>query len=65
MDKLRVKKTESSVYEDGATFEKWGNQEIGTEEAKKRIAKNNGIDELSVEQFLELTKMCGYHRASL
>lgn len=65
MDKLRLKKTESSVYDDRATFDKWEHFEIGTEEAKKRIARSNEIEELSEEQFLELTKMCGYHRASL
>ena len=64
MNKLKLKKTESSVYNDRATFDKWENYEIATEEAKKRIAKSNEIDELSDEQFLELTKMCGYHRAS-
>ena len=65
MEKLRLKKTESSVYNDRATFDKWENFEIGTEEAKKRIARSNEIEELSNEQFLELAKMCGYHRASL
>ena len=65
MNKLRLKKTESSVYNDRVTFDKWENYEIGTEEAKKRIARSNGIEKLSNEQFLELAKMCGYHRASL
>ena len=65
MEKLGLKKTESSVYNDRATFDKWENYEIGTEEAKKRIARSNEIEELSNEQFLELAKMCGYHRASL
>ena len=65
MDKLRLKKTESSVYDDRSTFDKWENFEIGTEEAKKRIARSKGNEEISEEQFIELTKMCGYHRASL
>lgn len=39
MNKLRLKKTESSVYNDRATFDKWENYEIGTEEAKKKNRK--------------------------
>ena len=65
MDKLRLKKTERSVCDDRYTLDKWENFEIGTEEAKKRIARSNEIEELSDEQFFELTKMCGYHRALL
>lgn len=58
MERRRFKK--STVKSDCAVLENWRRGVITPETAKDRLCKNNGWEQITVEEFIELAHSLGY-----